>query len=314
MIEALSFLPGILLLMLANYTEKAKGLRMVTQAFLACVCLLVMLLGALVLSTADDMHGAMPAMDNISAYGWGLLLAGMASFVFFLKPARNAVSKVIDIDPENWLHATALVLGVLLVGVMLSTAASVSNIVELGKSIDTSVLAMMLQDAMFAIAAFVGVGWLVRRDFSVARKRLGLSGLSPKGFAVSLCFVAIAFAVLVAISMAAGLAGQPAAPGSEDPTIKILGGVTLITALAYAIGAGVGEELLFRGAMQPRFGMLLTAGIFTSMHIQYSDAASALSILAIGLLLGYERKKLNTTACIITHAAYNFTAFALAIV
>lgn len=312
-LEALAFLPGILLLMLANYTEKVKGLRMVTQVFLACVCLLVALLGALVLGSLGGMGSAVPAMDNLPAYGWGMALTGILPLVFFLKPVRVLVSKAIDIDPENWLHATALILAALLAGTMISTAAASSNIIELGRSIDTGPLALVLQDALFVIAAFVGVGWLVRKDFAGAKKRLGLSMLSPRGFAVSLGLVAIIFAVLIGIGLISGLFGQPMAPDSEDPTLKILGGVTLITALIYSIGAGVGEELLFRGAMQPRFGIILTAGLFASMHIQYTDIASIASILVIGLLLGYERNKLNTTACIITHAAYNFIAFMFAL-
>src|SRR3712207_7585562 len=49
------------------------------------------------------------------------------------------------------------------------------------------------------------------------------------------------------------------------------------TTLFRSVGAGLGEETLFRGAVQPVLGILPTSILFASMHVQYGPS----------LLLGY---------------------------
>jgi hypothetical protein len=78
-----------------------------------------------------------------------------------------------------------------------------------------------------------------------------------------------------------------------------------LTAILFALGAGIGEEILFRGAMQPRFGIILSSIIFAVMHIQYFDIVSMGTLFLISATLGYERKMTNTTAAIITHTLYD---------
>jgi membrane protease YdiL (CAAX protease family) len=71
------------------------------------------------------------------------------------------------------------------------------------------------------------------------------------------------------------------------------------------VPAALGEETLFRGALQPRFRPLLTALIFTVGHVQYTLSPALLEILAIGLVLGWLRERTNTTTCMVVHAGYN---------
>jgi membrane protease YdiL (CAAX protease family) len=74
---------------------------------------------------------------------------------------------------------------------------------------------------------------------------------------------------------------------------------------AIALGPGICEELLFRGALQPRLGLVVTAILFTSIHTQYGVSLDALSVLAIALGLGLIRKYTNTTTSSISHVTYN---------
>jgi len=73
-----------------------------------------------------------------------------------------------------------------------------------------------------------------------------------------------------------------------------------------ALSAGIGEELLFRGALQPRFGILLTAAVFALGHVQYALSPAIIEVFVIGLVLGWLRQRSNTTTCIAVHAGYNF--------
>jgi membrane protease YdiL (CAAX protease family) len=82
-----------------------------------------------------------------------------------------------------------------------------------------------------------------------------------------------------------------------------LGTPTGIAALALA--PGICEEVLFRGALQPRLGLILTALLFASIHTQYGISLDALAVFVIAIGLGLIRKYTNTTASCICHVTYN---------
>jgi membrane protease YdiL (CAAX protease family) len=65
------------------------------------------------------------------------------------------------------------------------------------------------------------------------------------------------------------------------------------------------EEILFRGALQPRLGLVLTALLFTSIHTQYSISFDTLAVFVLALGLGLIRKYTNTTTSAICHSTYN---------
>lgn len=321
-LEILFFMPALLLLVLANYTEKRKDLRILTQVFLAISVVLIILEGLLTVELGGTELASkikntdVYAYGNADVYGYSLVITGLFSLLFFLKPIRKILSKHISIDAGNWLHATALVFAVMLVGVSLATALTF-DIVALGKEAGLGVESMVLQDVVLVAAALLGVGWLTRRDWKGTLERLGLTKPSLRDLSLSITFIAIIFGIGIAGSLAGMVLGQEKGPldTKGDPTIEALGGVTVITAIIYAFGAGISEEILFRGAMQPRFGIILTSIVFALMHIQYFNASivsNAISIISLGMIsvaLGYERKMANTTACIITHSIYDLVLF-----
>jgi membrane protease YdiL (CAAX protease family) len=75
-----------------------------------------------------------------------------------------------------------------------------------------------------------------------------------------------------------------------------------------AVSAGVAEEVLFRGALQPRLGLLLTSLLFTATHLQYGLSIVLAVILLGGLSLGLLRKYANTTTAILCHVTYDLLA------
>jgi hypothetical protein len=77
-----------------------------------------------------------------------------------------------------------------------------------------------------------------------------------------------------------------------------------------ALAAGVGEEAVFRGALQPRFGVPLTALLFAAVHVQYEIPGIVL-IFLIGVALGILRERTSTTFTAVAHMLYDIAAFLL---
>jgi membrane protease YdiL (CAAX protease family) len=117
-------------------------------------------------------------------------------------------------------------------------------------------------------------------------------------------------ALLLAFDFSVNLAWESVDPEGYDlmsrVTENIFGNLATVGgAIALGLSAGISEELLFRGAVQPRLGLLLASVLFTIGHLQYGLTLATLEILIIGLVLGLVRNRANTTICIVIHAGYN---------
>lgn len=71
--------------------------------------------------------------------------------------------------------------------------------------------------------------------------------------------------------------------------MHFLGPASALTALYLALITSFGEELLFRGALQPVAGLVLTSVLFGMLHVGKDGLVSAWSVWATiaGLLLGW---------------------------
>ena len=71
--------------------------------------------------------------------------------------------------------------------------------------------------------------------------------------------------------------------------MRFLGPVSIPMALYLAVVTSIGEELLFRGAIQPFAGLVLTSVLFGLLHMGQDGLVSAWSVWAFiaGLLLGW---------------------------
>jgi membrane protease YdiL (CAAX protease family) len=68
----------------------------------------------------------------------------------------------------------------------------------------------------------------------------------------------------------------------------------------------VAEEIVFRGALQPRFGLIATAFLFAAVHTQYGITFASLEVFVLGLGLGWLRAASKSTLPgIVTHAGYD---------
>jgi len=155
--------------------------------------------------------------------------------------------------------------------------------------------------------ALAGVGWLVRRRARDTMERLGLGPVRIEHLPV------ILVGLLGAIGINAGMEALQQAffPGlwqlDKQATDLIAGNLPVWSALVLGLSAGLGEEILLRGALQPRLGIVLTALLFASGHVQYTWFGM-LTIAMLGVLLGVVRKRTNTTTAIIVHGLYDIFA------
>ncbi len=92
----------------------------------------------------------------------------------------------------------------------------------------------------------------------------------------------------------------------------LLGPMDLKVAIFLAAFSAIGEEVLFRGAIQPYMGLVFTSILFGLLHVGPGGFVSPWSMWATisGLMLGW---MFQETQCIwvpiLTHFAVNFVAF-----
>jgi hypothetical protein len=174
-------------------------------------------------------------------------------------------------------------------------------------AVSTPLVDFVFQQLLFVLLALFGVGMLVRREPAALTKRLGLERPSWAQIRFGLRWIAI----LVFIQWAVGLAWALTSPDQselvEGISDVLLGNFdTLGEWIVVALGAGIGEEILFRGAIQPIFGLWFTSIIFAIAHIQYGFTLVTMLIFIISAALGYIRRRTNTTIAIFVHAGYDF--------
>jgi len=78
--------------------------------------------------------------------------------------------------------------------------------------------------------------------------------------------------------------------------------------------AGIGEEVLFRGVIQPYLGLFITSFMFIAMHgyIRFKSVPEfifGMSLWGIGMGLGILAMKVGIVAAIVAHSLYDMVAF-----
>ncbi len=229
----------------------------------------------------------------------------------------------------RWLGARALrdslgyhqgVVG-LVVFILLSVApfaatggrAPLLDIIEQGTSLDRSSSGQLL-DLFYGLAwtiplAFLFAGVPIVRGLRGALAWLGVGTLAWHAV-LALCGVAVAlvgigFLVDEATQLIWGWAGWPL---TNPDAVKKLFEATNSPAGAVAVGvtAGVGEELMARGVLQPRFGWLLPNLAFAAAHAFQYGPDGVLSVFVVGGVQAAVRARWNTTGAAFTHGLYDF--------
>jgi membrane protease YdiL (CAAX protease family) len=238
-----------------------------------------------------------------------LLLVGIGLGLPLLRPVRVVLARVTPLDPDSTIDMSGLciVLGLLGVFIANSLAPMAGSPPDEELIPSVGLLELLVQAAFFLAIAYIAVGLPYWRDLRAATERLGI--VAPDVRTIGIAVVATFAAFLVAALV--GLIQQQLDPELSESLNEIVDQMTgqvqnPIGALVLGASAGIGEEAIFRGALQPRFGILIPSLLFAMLHgPQYGFNVALLGLLGVSIILGLERKYVNTTAAMITHALFN---------
>lgn len=239
----------------------------------------------------------------------GIMATAVIAATLAARPVRERIAGVLPIDPDSPVHAYALVLAVIWFGTQVATIAFVDVLAADQAAPPLSLADLAASELPFLILALAGVGLYIRRNGAGAAERLGLT--RPAWWQVPLALAAAgAFFAFIAGADELGRLLTPDVAGQVSKTTDhVFGGLqNPLGIAALALIPGVCEEILFRGALQPRIGLLPTAILFASIHTQYGLSFDAASVLVVAIGLGLIRKYTNTTTSVISHVGYNLLA------
>ncbi len=293
------------LILAANSAVGKPWARIATAIIGGLTAGFVFLLGALDIAGAPVLAAGLSSGARLGL-DIGTMATGFAAAALVSKPLRERLARLIPIDADNPVHALALVLAVILFGTQLTSIVFTDVLASDQSQAPLSLSDLVLQEAPFLILGLAGVGIFIRRSTPAVLERLGV--VVPRWWQVPLALAAAGVFFAFGSAMdALNHAVSPQVAHQVDVTTQhvfgALGGPLGIAALALA--PGICEELLFRGALQPRIGIVPTALLFTSIHTQYGFSLDLLAVFVLAVGLGLVRKYTNTTTSSLCHTTYN---------
>lgn len=305
-----------LVMVLANLETRDRVFYWLTLLALAGLNLLVVFLGLVLLALGlVDVPGMSAGMvDAYQVLAGAMILTGLVAFLPMLPPLRRLLARWLPLNPDSAVTVTALAYAVYLVGSGIGQQPLLSDPEVLGELGGGSVTIGLLwaQALGMALLAFAGVGFIVRRNWRETIERLGFKRLTLRHLGIAIGAVIGLFVFQVVYSMVWQAIDPAGFAEISDASNLLLGDLTgLSGALTIGLAAALGEELIFRGAMLPRFRLLLTSILFTIIHSQYGLSPAVGIIFAIALVLGVLRNRTSLTVCILVHFGYNFVSVML---
>ena len=249
---------------------------------------------------------AVATRRGVDGFGPTLFLGGAGLLLPLARPVRVLLARIGDFNPDDPVHmlGTGIFLGVL--GFLGGQLISAPEPDEVG-SFDVGPI--IVQGVFFVALAVVAVGYRIDRDLADVVKRLNLNRPTYSGMAVALAAVVVGF-VTSGMASAITRATNEKYADEIDRSLEVMttSSPSYLAAPLIGISAGVGEELLFRGALQPRYGIVPTSLLFALLHSQYGLSFITLGTFLLGCLFGIVAKRYGTTHAIVAHATYNTLA------
>lgn len=311
----------LLVVILANVADVRPGLRSLTYGILLAIITAFVVAFGFFVPVAASL-----SFEQLLAARFAAAIVGINATLLIFLPVRRWAARVLPprqvaqglgFDPTSTVHATALILCVLLVGYTILNFVIAGGLAGLAQNYEgISPVGLLSQMMIFIAFAFLGSGLTVRRPLRQTLRRLGLRAPTPRevfigvGMAALMFTFNFAFAVIMSQVMSAeAIRQQSEFSGQIASSVTTLG-----LALLIAFTAAVGEEIAFRGALQPIFGLTLTSLFFAAIHVQYTLTPASGLILLLAVVLGWLRRRYNTTVAIIAHFLYNFVLLFFAVI
>jgi hypothetical protein len=220
-------------------------------------------------------------------------------------------------NPASYVHLVALLAAVYMLGTTLInfSIGGLEGIAETYEEEGISASELLINAFALLLVSVVGVGWGIRRNGAQVLRRLGLTMPTGEGLAVAVgvtialfVFVAALSTIWINVVSEETYEEQTRASEALAESVNSVG-----MALLLATTAAVGEEIAFRGALQPVFGFWPTSIFFALTHAQYTLTPAWLIILGVALGFGWLRLRYNTTVAILAHFLYNFIPLAVTV-
>jgi hypothetical protein len=328
--------PFVILALLAYIGDQYRVVRYIATFWLLGIlfCLFSVTLMLTIAPVATLASPDPDALDRslealpIATVGTALLIslcAGLISLVGFSRWFRGQLARALPFDPDSPVHTVGLVcilamivmplVPLLVTGNAPLLNADLQELLGIGTEEPGSSVKLDTYSLIWTIVgSFFLVGLWIRRDIKGTLERLGLVRPTARqvliGIASGILLVGIFWIfddLLVAFFTTFGIT-------VTDETLVnnlFIASYTPLAAVVASISAGLGEELAIRGVIQPRFGIILSALVFASLHAYQYAWDGVIGVLLIGLCFGVLRKYTNTSTSAISHGMYDLVLFTL---
>ena len=246
----------------------------------------------------------------------GLLLALPVLLLF--RGVRVALARVLPLDPDtfrHWLGLVALVWFTLMPIAslpLLGGRPPLQAIIERGGGLEEGALPVWY-DSLYGLGwtlvlCLGAVGYPAWVRLGAALARLGLTWPGWRAIVLGVGLSLLMVPVFLGVDRVAAVVVEALglAPTSNAWIEQLFGrGFGVSGALAAALTAGLGEELIWRGVIQPRYGLVLAALGFAAMHGFQYGPDGLIAVLIAGIVLGLVRQRSNTTTAAVVHGGYD---------
>ena len=267
---------------------------------------------------------------------WTLLLLMVASLVslsMLWRPVRVAISRIVPIRPDNFVHKIAIcILSLILLSSFVPLIAlggrppilelinnpAIQDLINSGTDI-TRPIDLIYQLVWTIPVALIGAG-VADCTEEILRTRCCDSGFVRPSLYQVMAGVSIGvilallgnFVIDPTITSIWNAMGWPTTDVASFSKL-IAGVISIPGAILIGVTAGIGEEIAVRGLLQPRIGLVFSNLVFTSFHAFQYGFDGLLSVFIIGLILGIIRARSNTSTSAIVHGVYDFVLVAMSV-
>jgi membrane protease YdiL (CAAX protease family) len=247
----------------------------------------------------------------------GVLLSLLLGVTCFAPAVRRLAARFMPLDPESFVHATALATVVGLAAVCFVPLLTLGQppilllpeLMNGAASKGEEQRSELYELAWLVLVSVMAVGYPLARTMAESGQRLGLVGPRMRhavfALVAGLLLVPAMWGVDEGVTWLWRRLGWPTTDSTAmSELFKAF--LNPVGAIVIAVTAGIGEELAVRGALQPRLGILLSNLFFTALHALQYNFDGLLSVFLVGLVFGVIRKRTNTTTSAMVHGTYDF--------